>query len=492
VRVLFVDGPPSLDWSPRSPFTKGGRRFPALSVTGEMTYSYLNLQAAAVLREAGHEVAYVDCQPEGVTFEELVPLVVERAPDLVVAYVEQIKMQVDCALAAAVKERCDATVAFVGPFVTPLGAKIVRENPAVDFAIRGEYDEALLEVVERLERGDGSWRAVEGLCVRDPSSGEVVEQGGIRHVEDLDALPFPAYDLIDFSRYRESVFRRAPAATMITSRGCPYHCNYCWFPQTIYGHRWRGQSPARVVAEMEHLHRAFGVREIRVDDDIFELKRPRVLEICRLLREKELDLAWAPQCRPDMMDPELLAEMKAAGCSRILYGCESASQEILDKMHKNGKVEDIENATRWTKAAGIDVHNCFMLGFPWDTRETVEKTIEWAYGLNAEFCQFGIATPLPGTELMAIAEREGALVSGDDWSQHDGFSKAAVDWSGNGRGGLSRGEIEGYATAAYRKYYLRPRWVGMMVKRAFRSRDDFAQTVRLGEAFVRRRAQGWI
>jgi hypothetical protein len=93
---------------------------------------------------------------------------------------------------------------------------------------------------------------------------------------------------------------------------------------------------------------------------------------------------------------------------------------------------------------------------------------------------------------MAIAEREGALVSGDDWSQHDGFSKAAVDWSGTGRGGLSRGEIEGYATAAYRKYYLRPRWVGMMVKRAFRSRDDFAQTVRLGEAFVRRRAQGWI
>ena len=161
-------------------------------------------------------------------------------------------------------------------------------------------------------------------------------------------------------------------------------------------------------------------------------------------------------------------------------------------MHKNGKVEDIENATKWTKAAGIDVHNCFILGFPWDTRETVERTIRYAYDLNAEFCQFGIATPLPGTELMDLAEREGALVSEDDWSQHDGFSKAAVDWSRDGGSGLSQREIEEYATAAYRRYYLRPQYVGMMVKRAFRSRDDFAQTLRLGQAFVRRKALGWI
>jgi len=492
VKVLFVDTPPSLDWSPASHYTKGGRRFPALSVTGEMTYSYLNLQAAAVLRAAGHEVSYIDCQPEGVTLAELVPRVLDASPDLVVLYVEQIKMHVDRTLAAALKERSEVAVGLVGPFVTPLGTKVVRETPTVDFAIRGEYDEALREVADRLAAGDPDWRRVEGLSVRDPASGEVVEVGGYRHVEDLDALPFPAYDLVDFTRYRESVFRRTPAATMITSRGCPYRCNYCWFPQTIYGHKWRAQSPERVVAEMEHLARDFGVREIRVDDDIFELKRSRVLDICRLLQEKDLDLTWAPQCRPDKMDRELLEEMKKAGCSRILYGCESASQEILDRMHKNGTVEDIENATKWTKAAGIDVHNCFILGFPWDTRETVERTIEYAYGLNAEFCQFGIATPLPGTELMELVEKEGALVSGDDWSQHDGFSKAAVDYSKNGNGGLSQREIEDYATTAYRRYYLRPQYFGMMAKRAFRSRDDFAQTLRLGRAFVRRKALGWI
>jgi radical SAM superfamily enzyme YgiQ (UPF0313 family) len=492
VKVLFVDTPPTLDWTPASHFPKGGRRFPALSVTGEITYSYLNLQAAAILRQAGHDVAYIDCQAEGVPFDALLPRIVKHAPDLVVMYVEQIKIHVDKALAARVRQSTSARVGFVGPFVTPLGTQVVRDTPAVDFALRGEYDESLLEVVDALAAGTDAWTRVEGISVRHPGTGEVEEVGGYRHVRDLDALPFPAYDLVDFSRYHESVFRRKPAATMITSRGCPYQCVYCWFPQTIYGHKWRYQSAERVVAEMEHLYREYGVREIRIDDDIFELNRDRVLQVCRLLQEKDLDLTWAPQCRPDRMDPELLREMKNAGCTRILYGCESASQEILDKMRKNGKVEDIENATRWTKEAGIDVHNCFILGFPWDNRKTVEETIRYAYGLNAEFCQFGIATPLPGTRLLEIVEEEGSLVSKDDWSQHDGFSKAAVSYEANGNGGLSRDEIEKYATSAYRQYYVRPQYVGMMVRRAFRSRDDFRQTWRLGKAFLRRKALGWI
>ncbi|GJM43520.1 MAG: B12-binding domain-containing radical SAM protein [Gemmatimonadota bacterium] len=492
MKVLFVDTPPTLDWTPASHFTKGGRRFPALSVTGEITYSYLNLQAAAILRNAGHQVEYIDCQASGISFEELVPKVVQSAPDVVVMYVEQIKIHVDTALAEKVQELTSAKVGFVGPFVTPLGTQVVKDTPSVDFALRGEYDESLLEVVDGLAAGTDAWLQVEGISVRHPETGEVLEVGSYRHVQDLDALPFPAYDLVDFSKYHESVFRRKPAATMITSRGCPYQCIYCWFPQTIYGHKWRYQSAERVVAEMEHLHREFGVVEIRVDDDIFELNRDRVLQVCHLLQEKKMDLTWAPQCRPDKMDLELLKEMKKAGCSRILYGCESASQDILDKMRKNGKVEDISNATKWTKEAGIDVHNCFILGFPWDNQGTVEETIRYAYGLNAEFCQFGIATPLPGTSLLKIVQDEGSLVSDSDWSQHDGFSKSAVSFEKNGKGGLTQDQIEHYATSAYRQYYVRPQYVGMMVKRAFRSRDDFAQTLRLGKAFLRRKALGWI
>ncbi|MAF26363.1 MAG: radical SAM protein [Gemmatimonadota bacterium] len=486
MKVHFVDTPPSVDWTPESHITKGGRRFPALSVTGEITYSYLNLQAAAVLREAGHEVSCLDCQAEGVTLSEAVDQIRASGPDLVVIYVEQIKIEADRAFVAAVTRDTGIRVGFVGPFVTPMARAVLEECPGVGFALRGEYDESLAEVVEGLARGDDSWRTVEGISCRE-EDGSIVEVGDYRHVADLDALPFPAYDLVDLGRYTESVFRSHPAATMITSRGCPYQCVYCWFPQTIYGHRWRSLSPERVVAEMEHLVREFGVREIRLDDDIFELNRKRVLEICRLLKEKDLGVTWSPQCRPDRVDPELLAEMKAAGCSRILYGCESASQEILDKMLKNARVEDIEKATRWTKDAGIDVHNCFIIGFPWDTEDTVRSTIQYAYSLNAEFCQFGIATPLPGTALLKIVEEEGTLVSDGDWSRHDGFSRSAVSFKQ-----LPRERIEELARESYRRYYLRPRYALMMARRALRSRDDFLQTIRLARAFLRRKALGWL
>ena len=177
MKVLFVDTPPTLDWSPASRFTKGGRRFPALSVTGEITYSYLNLQAAAILRDAGCEVAYIDCQAEGLGFDELVVKVEAHAPDLLVMYVEQIKIHVDKELAARAKERTGARVGFVGPFVTPLGTQVVRETPAVDFALRGEYDESLREVARSLAAGTDEWTRVEGISVRDPDTGEIREVG---------------------------------------------------------------------------------------------------------------------------------------------------------------------------------------------------------------------------------------------------------------------------------------------------------------------------
>jgi radical SAM superfamily enzyme YgiQ (UPF0313 family) len=233
MKVLFVDTPPTLDWWPASNFTKGGRRFPALSVTGEITYSYLNLQAAAILRNAGFDVAYIDCQAEGISFDELVPKVRAHAADLVVMYVEQIKIHVDKQLAAQVKENGKARVGFVGQFVTALGKQVVEETPAADFALRGEYDESLLEVVQSLAKGDDAWMRVQGISVRDPATGAVQDVGEYRHVKDLDSLPFPAYDLIDLPLPR-ACFGGAPAATLITSRGCPTSA-CCWFPRRSTG-----------------------------------------------------------------------------------------------------------------------------------------------------------------------------------------------------------------------------------------------------------------
>ncbi|MGD8438556.1 MAG: radical SAM protein, partial [Syntrophobacterales bacterium] len=325
---------------------------------------------------------------------------------------------------------------------------------------------------------------IPGITWRD---GDAVSRGPSPHrLTDLDSLPIPAYDLIDFNNYTESVFIYHPAAAMATSRGCPYKCIYCWFPQTMYSHRWVAQSPERMYEEVRYMVERFGVREIKIDDDTFEIDRHRVVEFCELLIRNNVKVAWAPQCRPDLVDEELLRLMKRAGCIRILWGCESASQEVLDKMKKGFKVADIERATRLSQKLGIEALNCFMLGFPWDTEETIQETIEFAYKLNAEFTQFAIPTPLPGTEFYQLAREQG-YIQATEWDYFDGSHRAAISYPQ-----LSHQTLEFYSKKAYRDYYLRPRWLWLISRRALRSRAHLHHTFKLALAFLKRRRVGWI
>ena len=483
MKTLFIDSPPTMNWTPSSRFTKGGRRWPSLTVTGEKTYCYLNLSAAAVVRERGHEVYYIDCQAEGVTLPQLFEKVKEIGPNLVVMYVEQIKVNVDLEITKQLKNSLDLDVVFVGPFVTPLDREVMTLSPQLDFVIRGEYDYALADLADGIGDGD-SLKEIPGFTWRD---GEAISRGpSPNRLADLDSLPIPAYDLIDFNNYTESVFIYHPAAAMATSRGCPYKCIYCWFPQTIYSHRWVAQSPERMFEEVRYMVERFGVKEIKIDDDTFEIDRQRVIDFCELLIRNNVKVAWAPQCRPDLVDEELLRIMKRAGCIRILWGCESASQEVLDKMKKGFKVADIEKATRLSQKLGIEALNCFMLGFPWDTEETIQETIEFAYKLNAEFTQFAIPTPLPGTEFYQLAKEQG-YIQATEWDYFDGSHRAAISYPQ-----LSHQTLEFYSKKAYRDYYLRARWLWLISRRALRSRAHLKHTFKLALAFVKRRRVGWI
>lgn len=483
MKVLFIDSPPTLDWTPESGLTKGGRRWPSLAVSGEKTYCYLNLGAAAVLRERGHEVGYIDCQAEGLTLRDAVARARALGPDLVVFYVEQLKFPVDLAVIEGLRDNGEPVIALVGPFVTPLFKEAMTVAPRVDYVIRGEYDLALADLADALQRK------------RDPSTipGIVGREGGQAapgpdpvRIKDLDALPIPAYDLVDLASYTESVFIYSPSAAMVTSRGCPYRCIYCWFPQTIYTKRWVGQSPARMVREVRTLVEDFGVKEIKIDDDTFEMDRERVVEFCRLLIAEGVEVAWAPQCRPDLVDEELMAWMSRAGCIRVLWGCESGSQEILDRIKKDFRVEDIIRANRLCRKYGVEALNCFMLGFPWDTEETMKKTISLACELNGEFAQFAIPTPLPGTHFYDLARGEGYIRT-TRWEFFDGSHRAVASYPG-----LSAETIEAYSKSAYHDYYLRPGYAALMLKRALKSPAHFRHTLRLLAAFLKRRKVGWI
>jgi radical SAM superfamily enzyme YgiQ (UPF0313 family) len=383
---------------------------------------------------------------------------------------------------AQTAEQIGAVSIFVGPLATALDEEFVREGYC-DYVIRGEWDITLARLASALRQAEDPG-TVPGLAFLH--KGRLVRSPAPELIEDLDALPFPAYDLLDLSRFYESVFIRFPAATMITSRGCPYHCVFCAFPNTIYSHRFRAMSPERVVAEVKHLVHRFGVKQIRFDDDTFEIDRQRVIEICRLLEKERLGLVWLAQCRPGLMDEELCAAFRRAGCVMVLFGIESGNDEILKKIKKKTTIEEIRRGVRVAKAAGLEVLNCVMLGFFWDTPETLRQSIDLAFELDAEFTQFSIPTPLPGTEYYELLAQEGLLTFGR-WEELDSFHQTSLKLPN-----LSAAEINAAIRRAYRHYYTRPGYVVRMAGRALKSRDHLRQSLRLFGAYVTRFKEGWL
>ena len=467
-KILFIEPPPTLNWTIESKISKAGRRHPCLNETGEQTYSYQNLSCAAVLRSNGYTVKYLHCPTQRLDVTATEKVIADESPYAIVIMVEHINANVAEALSdSAHRQKC--IVIWVGPFVTALHDKEIGK-PQVDYILREEWDYSVLDLLDAAQASQ-PLDAIAGLTWKN-SDGEVVINEKRAPIENLDDLPIPAYDLLDLSKFYESVFIKFPAATMITSRGCPFNCIYCSYPQTIYGHTFRPMSPERVVKEMKYLANDLGVKEIRIDDDTFDINRKRVIDICKLLVTEKLDVVFSVQCRPQLMTDEEAYWLKKAGCRMVLYGVESGNEEVLKKIRKNTTKDEIRRGVKIAKRHGIDVLNCVMLGFYWDTKATVEDTINFAFELNAEFTQVATPTPLPGTDYYKLLDENKCFIS-KEWEQHDSVHHSSVELPH-----LSNSDLNTYLATFYRRYYRRPAYLFMMVLRMFKSWGNFSQSLR--------------
>jgi radical SAM superfamily enzyme YgiQ (UPF0313 family) len=472
-KILFIEPPPTIDWTADSKVSKAGRRHPCLNETGEQTYSYQNLSCAAVLRNNGFEVYYLHCPTQKLDFDATERKIKEINPLAVIIMKEHINANVAEKVSASAKQN-GSLVFWVGPFVTALYKSEITKD-CVDFILRKEWDYSVLEVLKSI----GSKTPLDqiaGLTWKN-SSKEIIINKEPLEIQDLDSLPIPAYDLLDLSKFYESVFVRFPAATMITSRGCPFQCIYCSYPQTIYSHTFRAMSPERVLKEIKYLVTECGVQEIRIDDDTFDIDKKRVIEICKLLVKEKLDFTFSVQCRPKLMTDEEAGWLKKAGCRMVLYGIESGNDEVLKYIRKNTTKDELRRGVYLAKKHGLDVLNCVMLGFYWDTPETVEETIAFACELNAEFTQVSVPTPLPGTDYYSLLLEKKCILS-TEWEKHDSVHHSSVELPN-----LSNADLNRFLSTFYRRYYRRPRYIIMMICRMFRSWGNFSQSLRKMSVF---------
>jgi radical SAM superfamily enzyme YgiQ (UPF0313 family) len=467
-KILFIEPPPTLNWTKDSKISKAGRRHPCLNETGEQTYSYQNLSCAAVLREAGFEVEYLHCPTMRLDLATTNARIAEVKPLAVVIMKEHINASVADAISEAAKKN-GAKVIWTGPFVTALHETEIRKE-CVDFILRKEWDYSVRDLIGLL-RDNKPLSDLKGLTWKNDKN-DVLINPDPQEIDDLDALPIPAYDLLDLSKFYESVFIRFPAATMITSRGCPFLCIFCSYPQTIYSHKYRAMSPERVVREIKYLVNDCGVKEIRIDDDTFDINTDRAIAICKLIAAEKLDFTFSTQCRPKLITDEEAFWLKKAGCRMVLFGIESGNEEVLKHIRKNTTKDELRCGVKIAKKHGLDVLNCVMLGFYWDTPETVEETIRFAFELNAEFTQVSTPTPLPGTDYYRLLEEKNCFLS-KEWEQHDSVHHSSVKLPF-----LSNSDLNGYLNTFYKRYYRRPKYLIMMFFRMFRSWGNFAQSLR--------------
>jgi anaerobic magnesium-protoporphyrin IX monomethyl ester cyclase len=351
-------------------------------------------------------------------------------------------------------------VALIGSHVTHFDRETMAENPAVDGVVRGEFEYTCADLAHALQNGrepaTGSaprLDKVPGLTYRD-AAGDVRRNPDRPLFEPLDKMPFPARHIVKDAGYRAGIYSGGRPTAMVSSRGCPYRCTFCLWPDVLYGHKFRARSAKNVVDEIEEAVRVYGHDEIYFDDDTFTIDRQRVLDICRLIQERRLEkeVEWIAQCRVDTIDREMLEAMKAANCGYILFGVESGSPEMLKRMKKGITLDKVRSAFELTKEVGIKTQAFFLFGMPGETQKTIRETIEFAKQLNASSTQFAMAIPHPGTALYQECVDNGWLTS-TDWADYTAESSLIeTPW-------LTAKEIEEARVRAYREYYYRPRFI---------------------------------
>ncbi len=426
----------------RWPFTlevpEGARILPYIPFPFFLAY------AAAVLERERFPVMLIDAIAEGLTEEEYLAKVVAFKPDLVLHETSTASIDVDLRIAEKVKESTAARIALTGPHASVIGEQIIRDNRFVDFILAGEYELTLLDLCKHLMEGTPIADII-GLSFRKPD-GTIQTNPRRPSIKDLDGLPWPARHFLPMQNYRDAFCDMPqPMLQMWASRGCPYRCIFCLWPDVMYGdHEYRTRDPVDVANEVEHCQKEYRFKSFYFDDDTFNLGKARITALCREIRKRNLGIPWAAMCRADAIDEEMLREMKDSGLIAVKYGIESVSQEIVNASGKRLDLKKAERAIELTRKLGIRFHLTFTFGLPGETHETIKKTIEYAIEKDPDGLQFSLATPFPGTVYHEQLKKAGNVVAGS-WAEYDGSGKAVIRTDR-----LSTSDLERWHTEAYR------------------------------------------
>lgn len=369
---------------------------------------------AAVLEKEGYPVDVVDCQTKKYTPQALEEKFRSLNPDIVgitsatVTYLPALEVLKSAKVAVP-----KALTLMGGPHVSVLDQQALSDSPDLDIVVRGEGEQTMLELARFVSEQGLMFglSAIQGITYR--SNNQTFSTTDRAFLPDIDNLPHPAHHHFDTNMYKLFGVNYMP---IITSRGCPSACTFC-LASKMCGHKFRGRSPSKVVDELEWLRDEFGAGAFAFYDDTFTYDLQRAYAICDEMQKRKINLPWDCRTRVDRVSRELLAKLKATNCQLIHFGVESGSQEMLKLMRKGTTVELNAQAIQWAKEAGISVAVSLVIGYPTETPEMLEQTIEFLYKTKPDYVYMCEAVPYPGTELAYFIKELGLEVDAN-WNQY--------------------------------------------------------------------------
>ena len=418
---------------------------------------------AAVIREAkAADVEILDIAAVRISTEELKKRIIESNPNIVgVSILTPMYLRAKEIISFVKEILPKAKIIVGGPHVTVFPEITLEENKDIDIACFGEAEATIVELLKAISEKK-HFENIKGIAYRN--KGEIKINPAREIKTDIDSIPLPARDLLPMDKYTPAptYFKRLPSYLILASRGCPFKCAYC---SKVSGRIYRKHSIKRIIEEINVLLNDYGAKDIIFRDDTFTVDRQHVIELCNEIIKLGLNkrFEWSCMTRVNLVDRELLKIMKKAGCWSMHYGVESGNQRLLDLIDKGITLQQVRDAFKWTREAGIEIKAFFMLGLPSETKEESMQTIKFSKEIDPDWVQFTITVPYPGTKLYEITKKDKTLKS-FQWENYQtwaGWSNKELVYMPEGRNAEELKELQKYAM---RSFYLRPKFILRQLK----------------------------
>ncbi len=402
---------------------------------------------AAVLEAENHAVRIIDIDAESLTNEGLGKFIDNEKPDLVGITSTTPVFYSALRIAEIVKKNSSAYTVIGGIHAT-LMPRECAENTYIDFAVVGEGEKTIIELLKSIQ-DKGDFSNIRGLVYKKGK--EVIQNEAREPIQDLDAIPFPARHLFKNQKYTYPDALRYPASPIITSRGCPGNCTFCT-AKFLHGKKFRCRSADNVLDEIETLIKDYGVREIHIWDDNFITNRNRVFAFRDGIIKRNIKVLFSfPNgIRADFISREILKALKDFGTYSIAIGVESGNQNILDTIQKGIKLEQIEDAFRLAKEMKLETWGFFLLGLPYEDKNTMNETVEFAIKLDPDIAKFHVLKPFPKSGVYEQLKERGLII--DENYVHYGIHTKPVHKLPS----VTQDELLEIQKNAYRRFYMRP------------------------------------